>query len=121
MAKEKATRNKTIDTSLTEGQIYLDRCIEITQKQNDIYGVVDKTIIGNMLDVCPLLPPKSVDLTMTLKSTAKRRWLLYQNVFLVKDKTNQRKNRTALRDFSKGSLAVLFALGELYCFAVIFG
>ncbi len=62
MAKEKATRNKTIDTSLTEGQIYLDRCIEVTQKQNDIYGVVDKTIIGNMLDVCSLLPPKSVDL-----------------------------------------------------------
>ena len=62
MATEKAGRNKTIDTPLSEGQIYLDRCIAVTQKQTDLSGVLDKTIIGNMLDTCSLLPAKSIDL-----------------------------------------------------------
>ncbi len=31
------------------------------------------------------------------------------------------KNASGKGDFSKGSLPVLFAFGELYCFAVIFG
>ena len=58
----KANRNKTIDIPLSEGKIYLNRCITITQKQMDLAYVMDKTIIGNMLDVCPLLPMNSVDL-----------------------------------------------------------
>ena len=58
----KAGRNKTIDTSLTEGLIYLERCITVTQKQADLSGVLDKTVIGNMLEVCSLLPHKSIDL-----------------------------------------------------------
>ena len=62
MATVKAGRNKTIDTPLSEGQIYLERCIAVTQKQVDLNGVMDKTIIGNMLDVCSLLPAKSIDL-----------------------------------------------------------
>ena len=62
MAKEKASRNKTIDTTLSEGQAYLDRCITVTQKQDDLRGVLDKTIMGDMLAVCPLLPEESVDL-----------------------------------------------------------
>ena len=62
MATVKAGRNKTIDTPLSEGQVYLERCITVTQKQADLSGVVDKTIIGNMLDVCSLLPAKSIDL-----------------------------------------------------------
>lgn len=61
-ANEKAARNKTIDTPLSEGKIYLDRCITITQKQNDLGHVKNKTILGNTLDVCPLLPEKSIDL-----------------------------------------------------------
>ena len=52
MATVKAGRNKTIDTPLSEGQIYLDRCIAVTQRQVDLDGVLDKTVIGNMLDVC---------------------------------------------------------------------
>ena len=32
MATIKASRNKTIDTSLSEGQLYLNRCITVTQK-----------------------------------------------------------------------------------------
>lgn len=62
MATVKAGRNKTIDTPLSEGQVYLDRCIAVTQVQTDLSGVLDKTIIGNMLDVCTLLPAKSIDL-----------------------------------------------------------
>ncbi|MDY6038289.1 MAG: site-specific DNA-methyltransferase, partial [Eubacterium sp.] len=62
MATVKSGRNKTIDTPLSEGKIYLDRCITITQEQADLSGVMDKTVIGNMLDVCSLLPDKSIDL-----------------------------------------------------------
>lgn len=62
MATTKAGRNKTIDTPLNEGQIYLDRCIAITQKQSDLSAVQDKTVLGNMLEVCALLPENSVDL-----------------------------------------------------------
>ena len=62
MVTPKSGRNKTIDTSLKDGQIYLSRCIAVTQKMDNLYGAIDKTITGNMLDVCPLLPDKSVDL-----------------------------------------------------------
>lgn len=62
MAAQKAGRNKTIDTPLQEGKRYLDRCITLTQRQADLDGVLDKTVQGNMLDVCALLPAKSVDL-----------------------------------------------------------
>ena len=58
----KASRNKTIDTPLSEGKMYLDRCITVTQNQSTLCHVVDKTILGDMLQVCPLLPPESVDL-----------------------------------------------------------
>ncbi|MBS7297986.1 MAG: site-specific DNA-methyltransferase [Eubacteriales bacterium] len=62
MATEKAGRNKTIDIPLSEGQHYLDRCIAVTKKQQDLSEVIDKTIMGNMLEVCTMLPEKSVDL-----------------------------------------------------------
>lgn len=62
MAKVKAGRNKTIDTPLAEGQVYLDRCIAVTEKQTGLCAVLDKTIIGDMLEVCAMLPEKSVDL-----------------------------------------------------------
>ncbi len=62
MATIKADRNRTIDTPLNEGQLYLDRCITVVQKQDKLDQVIDKTITGNMFDVCPLLPIKSVDL-----------------------------------------------------------
>ena len=58
----KAGRNKTIDTLLSEGQVYLDRCITITKVQPNLGAVMDKTIIGDMLEVCTMLPKKSVDL-----------------------------------------------------------
>lgn len=62
MAAEKKARNKTIDTSLQEGRIFLDRCVTLTQKLTDPGTVTDKTILGNMLKVCPLLPENCADL-----------------------------------------------------------
>ena len=62
MKNEKSSRNKTIDTPLSEGQIYLDRCISVTEKQKDLCTVMNKTIRGNMIDICSMLPTKSVDL-----------------------------------------------------------
>lgn len=55
-------RNKTINTPLSEGKIYLDRCIRVKDSQPDLNRVVDKTITGDMLEVCSLLPAKSMDL-----------------------------------------------------------
>lgn len=62
MANAKAERNKTIDTSISEGTVYLNRCISIAEQQNSLDGILDKTILGDMLEICPLLPPNSVDL-----------------------------------------------------------
>lgn len=62
MAIEKAGRNKTIDTSLAEGQIFLNRCIKLYDKQKDFSRVIDKTIIGNTFETCKFLPEKSIDL-----------------------------------------------------------
>ena len=62
MADKKAKYNKTIDTPLAQGQDFLRRCVTLTQKISDLTAVLDKTICGDMLSVCPLLPEKSVDL-----------------------------------------------------------
>lgn len=57
-------RNKTINTSLEDGAEYLGRCVSVTERQNTLGGVLDKTILGNTLAVCPLLPAQSVDLVI---------------------------------------------------------
>ena len=62
MSTVKAGRNKTIDTQLSKGQIYLDRCIAVTQNQANLSEILDKTIVGDTFDVCSLLPAHSVDL-----------------------------------------------------------
>ena len=62
MKKEKASRNKTIDTPISEGHAFLERCITVTEPQASLDFVTDKTILGNMLEVCSFLPKKSIDL-----------------------------------------------------------
>ncbi len=62
MANQKAERNKTIDTTVSEGAIYLNRCVSVTEKQNSLINVLDKTILGDTFSVCSLLPPNSIDL-----------------------------------------------------------
>lgn len=62
MANQKAGRNKTIDTSVSEGAVYLSRCISVNKQQSSLENILDKTILGDTFKVCPLLPPSSVDL-----------------------------------------------------------
>ncbi len=62
MPQEKAPRNKTIDTTVSDGKHYLDRCIKIETVQNDLDKILDKTIHGNTFEVSSLLPRESVDL-----------------------------------------------------------
>lgn len=62
MVNIKASRNKTIDTSISDGIVYLNRCIEINEIQSDTINILDKTILGDMLTVCAFVPKQSIDL-----------------------------------------------------------
>ena len=55
-------RNKTINTSIEDGEKYLSRCVEIHEKVNDIENIIDKTINGDSFEFLSLLPEESVDL-----------------------------------------------------------
>ena len=57
----KAARNKTIDMSIEEGKQYLDRCISISEPSG-IESILNKTILGDCLEVIPLLPESFIDL-----------------------------------------------------------
>ena len=57
----KASRNKTINISVEEGKEYLERCITL-EKKAELSEVLDKTIIGDTLEVLKFLPENSVDL-----------------------------------------------------------
>ena len=61
MSKEKSGRNKTIDLSIEEGVQYLDRCITISGTST-LEQIINKTILGNCIEVMPLLPHGFVDL-----------------------------------------------------------
>lgn len=61
MPEKKAKRNRTIDLSIEEGQVYLDRCIEVMQSIA-MEEILNHTIIGDCMEVMPYLPRKSVDL-----------------------------------------------------------
>ena len=57
----KADRNKTIDISVEEGKEYLERCM-VLEKKAELSEILDKTILGNTLEILSLLPENSVDL-----------------------------------------------------------
>ena len=57
----KADRNKTIDISVEEGKEYLKRCM-VLEKKAELSEILDKTILGNTLEILSLLPENSVDL-----------------------------------------------------------
>lgn len=57
----KADRNKTIDISVEEGKEYLKKCM-VLEKKVKLSEILDKTILGNTLEVLSLLPENSVDL-----------------------------------------------------------
>lgn len=62
MGKIKADKNKTIDISVDTGKVYLERCLRVEEKIESVENIINKTILGDMLTICPLLPEKSVDL-----------------------------------------------------------
>ena len=61
MAKEKAPRNKTIDTTPEEGAAYLARCVTVNGPVQ-LADVLDKTVCGDALAVLPCLPRGCADL-----------------------------------------------------------
>lgn len=56
-----ADRNKTINISVEDGADYLENCIRITEKTGK-KNIRDRIIIGDTLEILPLLPRKFVDL-----------------------------------------------------------
>ena len=57
----RAARNKTIRLTEEAAAGYLERCFEITAPQN-ISGILDRTIHGDLFEVAPYLPGGFVDL-----------------------------------------------------------
>lgn len=57
----KAPKNKTIDLSVEEGADYLARCARV-EAPAPLDTVLDRTILGDCLDVLPLLPRSFADL-----------------------------------------------------------
>ena len=57
----KATRNRTIDTSIAEGQHFLDNCITVKEPCL-LSDIIDKTIIGDTFFVLQQIPQNSIDL-----------------------------------------------------------
>ena len=55
-------RNKTINTSISEGIKYIERCVTISERVENISCLLDKTIHGDSFSVMSLLPAGSVDL-----------------------------------------------------------
>ncbi len=66
MSKNFSSRNKTIRTTVSEGAVYLNKCLKEnnldTCENLDITQLIDKTICGDSLDVMKKLPSKFVDL-----------------------------------------------------------
>ena len=57
----KSPKNKTIDFSLEEGKPFVDRCITVSSK-TIIDKLIDKTILGDSLQVLDFIPQGSIDL-----------------------------------------------------------
>ena len=57
----KSIRNKTIDFSEEDGMQYIQRCISVNSDMS-LEKVLDKTILGDTIDILKHLPPSSIDL-----------------------------------------------------------
>lgn len=57
----KAERNKTIDLSVEEGRVYLEKCITISENAS-LNDIINKTINGDSFEVLDLLPHIFIDL-----------------------------------------------------------
>ncbi len=57
----KSKLNKTIDLTIEEGKVYLDRCIKVNSRI-DVGGILDKTLLGDTFEILSLMPEKFIDL-----------------------------------------------------------
>lgn len=57
----KSKLNKTIDLTIEEGKVYLDRCIKVNSRI-DVGGILDKTLLGDTFKILSLMPEKFIDL-----------------------------------------------------------
>ena len=57
----KSKLNKTIDLTIEEGKMYLDRCIKVNSRI-DVGGILDKTLLGDTFEILSLMPEKFIDL-----------------------------------------------------------
>ncbi|MBQ3021980.1 MAG: site-specific DNA-methyltransferase [Clostridia bacterium] len=57
----KADRNKTIDITVEEGKVFLDKCISVERKIS-LEDIINKTICGNTFEVLNYLPERFIDL-----------------------------------------------------------
>ncbi|RKW43443.1 MAG: site-specific DNA-methyltransferase [Lachnospiraceae bacterium] len=57
----KSKLNKTIDLTIEEGKVYLDRCIKVNSR-TDVGSILDKTLLGDTLEILSLMPEKFIDL-----------------------------------------------------------
>ena len=57
----KSKLNKTIDLTIEEGKVYLDRCIKINSR-TDVGSILDKTLLGDTFEILSLMPEKFIDL-----------------------------------------------------------
>ena len=59
--KTPSPNNRSVTLTEEEQTQYLSRCLRLTQPA-ELSAAVNRTILGDMLSVCPLLPPGCVDL-----------------------------------------------------------
>lgn len=57
----KSKLNKTIDLTIEEGKVYLDRCVKVNSRI-DVGGILDKTLLGDTFEILSLMPEKFIDL-----------------------------------------------------------
>ena len=57
----KSKLNKTIDLTIEEGKVYLDRCIKVNSR-TDVGSILDKTLLGDTFEILSLMPEKFIDL-----------------------------------------------------------
>lgn len=106
---DKAPRNKTIDTSVSDGKQYLDKCVQVTQSTT-LDAVLDSTILGDTFEVCKFLPAESVDLIVADPpyNLAKT----FGNTTFVKKKVSEYEDYT--REWLSAAKPLLKKNGSIY-------
>ena len=59
---KKSPRNKTIDTGISEGREYLEKCLKLEDIEAGQTDLTDCIVCADMFDVCRLIPAESADL-----------------------------------------------------------